>query len=226
VCLGVVGCLSELVQTLWFEDTSFLNEQMLDTPVGRFSIRQMSIFLVFGFFAWVVSLAFSDLVLKIVVAGVIFFAGAVLFTRKIKTVSPEAHLLHLVRKASLQVKQKKPTSAKSKSLVEQTSTSMLLSATQGTPIKIVGVLKDPNNKILADKPYQVNINNTPHSKGTTDQEGYFYTYFTPTHTGRFELEIQPQDTQDAQKITIQVNPPKPEKEKEALQNAENTKVQT
>jgi len=225
-----MDCLSELVQTLWFEDTSFLNEQMLDTPVGRFSIRQMSIFLVFGLLAWGVSLAFSDLALKLVMAGAVFFTGAVLFTRKIKTVSPETHLLHLIKKASLQLKQKKTTSTKSKPSVEQESTAMVLSATQGTPIKIVGVLKDPNGKILPDKPYQVNVNNTPHSKGTTDQEGNFYIYFTPTHTGHTELEIQPQDAQDAQKITLQINPPKTEqKEKEdeeATQNAENTKVQT
>jgi hypothetical protein len=28
---------SELIQTLWFEDVGFLHEQMLDTPLGRFS---------------------------------------------------------------------------------------------------------------------------------------------------------------------------------------------
>jgi hypothetical protein len=81
VC-GGLGCLSELVTTLWFEDVSFLHEQMLDTPLGRFSIRQMGIFLIFGLLAWVASLAFSDLVFKIVVAGAIFFTGAALFTRK------------------------------------------------------------------------------------------------------------------------------------------------
>jgi len=95
VRLGVVGCLSELVTTLWFENVGFLNEQMLDTPVGRFSIRQMGIFLVFGLLAWIASLVFGDLVFKIVVAGGIFFTGAALFTRKIKTVAPEAHLLIL-----------------------------------------------------------------------------------------------------------------------------------
>ena len=40
--------MSELVQALWFEDVGFLNEQLLDTPVGRFSIRQMCLFLFFG----------------------------------------------------------------------------------------------------------------------------------------------------------------------------------
>jgi hypothetical protein len=70
------------VQTLWFEDGVFWHEQMLDTPLGRFSVRQMGMFLVFGLLAWTVSLAFSDLVLKIVAAGAIFFAGTALFRTK------------------------------------------------------------------------------------------------------------------------------------------------
>jgi hypothetical protein len=215
-CLVGVCCVSELVQTLWFEDTSFLNEQMLDTPVGRFSIRQMGIFLIFGLLSWVTSLAFTDLVLKIVVAGAIFFAGAAIFTRKIKTVSPEAHLLYLVRKQSLQIKQKHPAS-KGKQPVEQTSKSMLLSATLGATVKVVNVLKDTTGKILPNKNFKVNINNTPHIKGTTDTEGNFCTYFTPDHLGLFELTIQPEDALDVlQQITIQVNP---KTQEEATQNA-------
>jgi len=123
---------SELVQTLWFENVSFLNEQILDTPVGRFSLRQMGIFLIFGLLAWVASIAFTDLVLKIVVAGAIFFSGAALFTRKIKTVSPETHLLYVIRKCYLQIKHKHSITSKGK-LVEQTSSDMLLSATLGVP---------------------------------------------------------------------------------------------
>ncbi|MDR1993170.1 MAG: hypothetical protein LBQ98_06735 [Nitrososphaerota archaeon] len=215
--------MSELIQTLWFEDVSFLHEQMLDTPVGRFSIRQMGIFLVFGLLAWLSSLAFADLVLKIVVAGAIFFAGVALFTRKIKTVSPEAHLLYLIRKHSLQIKQKHPTS-RGKQPVEQTSKPMLLSATLGAPVKVVGALKDHTEKILPNKSFKVNINNTPHTKGTTDQEGYFCTYFTPDHLGRFEINIQLEDSSEVlQQITLQVNP---KTQEEATQNAETKPTQT
>ncbi|MDR0373098.1 MAG: hypothetical protein LBI79_06030 [Nitrososphaerota archaeon] len=163
--------MSELVQTLWFEDMSFLNEQMLDTPIGRFSIRQMAIFLTFGLSAWVASLAFSDLVLKIVVAGAIFFTGAALFTRKIKTISPETHLLYLIKKGAWHIKQKQPPS-KGKSM-DQVSRSVLLSATLGVPVKVAGVLKDLTGKILQSKNFKVNINNTTHQKGTTDQEAIF-----------------------------------------------------
>ena len=212
--------MSELVQALWFEDTGFLHEQMLDTPVGRFSIRQMGMFLVFGLLAWLSSLVFADLVFKIVVAGAIFFGGVALFTRKIKTVSPEAHLLCLIRRFTLQIKQKH-SAAKAKQCVEQESKSMLLSATLGTPVKIVGVLKDLTGKILSGKNFKVNVNSIAHSSGVTDQEGYFCTYFTPDHPGLFQIDIQPEDHPDiTQKITIQVNPPQKTKDEEVTKNAQ------
>ncbi|MCL2477848.1 hypothetical protein, partial [Candidatus Bathycorpusculum sp.] len=208
--------------TLWFENVGFLNEQMLDTPVGRFSIRQMGIFLIFGLLAWIASLAFGDLVFKIVVAGGIFFTGVALFTRKIKTVAPEAHLLYFIKKflqTTTTTKHKHSTSVKGKSSVELASRSMLLSATLGAPVKVVGVLKDFSGKILSGKNFKVNVNNTAHSNGATDQEGYFCTYFTPDHPGRFQIDIQPEDSQETiQQITIQVNP----KTEEVTQNAQKT----
>jgi len=220
VLLGRV-CVSELVQALCFETVSFLHEQMLDTPVGRFSIRQMGIFLIFGLLAWLLSLVFADLVLKVVVAGAVFFAGAALFTRKIKTVSPEAHLLYMIRRFSMQVKQKR-SAVKAKQSVEQVSKSVLLSATMGTPVKVVGVLKDFTGKILSGKDFKVNINNTTYSKGSTDEEGYFCTYFVPDRSGVFQLDIQPEDSTDpVQQITVNVQPKTEEKE-----NAETIKTKS
>ena len=84
--------MSELVQALWFEDVGFLNEALLDTLVGRFSIRQMCLFLVFGLLGWLSSLVFADLVLKLVVGVGVFLVGAAIFSRKVKTVPPEVHL--------------------------------------------------------------------------------------------------------------------------------------
>jgi len=205
-------CLSELVQALWFDDVSFLNEQMLDTPVGRFSIRQMGIFLIFGLLAWLLSLVFADLVLKVVVAGAVFFAGAALFTRKIKTVSPEAHLLYMIRRFSMQVKQRR-SAVKANQSVGQGSKSLLLSATLGVPVKVVGVLKDFTGKILSGKNFKVNINNTTYSKGSTDDEGYFCTYFVPDRSGVFQLDIQPEGSTEAvQQITVNVQPKTEEEE--------------
>ncbi len=205
-------CLSELVQALWFDDVSFLNEQMLDTPVGRFSIRQMGIFLIFGLLAWLLSLVFADLVLKVVVAGAVFFAGAALFTRKIKTVSPEAHLLYMIRRFSMQVKQRR-SAVKANQSVGQGSKSLLLSATLGVPVKVVGVLKDFTGKILSGKNFKVNINNTTYSKGSTDDEGYFCTYFVPDRSGVVQLDIQPEGSTEAvQQITVNVQPKTEEEE--------------
>ncbi|MDR0797915.1 MAG: hypothetical protein LBE70_04280 [Nitrososphaerota archaeon] len=207
--------MSELVQALWFEDVGFLHEQMLDTPVGRFSIRQMGIFLIFGFLAWLSSLVFADLVLKVVVAGAIFFAGAALFTRKIKTVSPEAHLLYMTRRFTIQTKQRR-SAVKVKSSVEQVSKSLLLSATLGAPVKIVGILKDVTGQILSGKNFQVNINNTTYAKGSTDEEGCFCTYFVTDRSGVFQLDIQPEGSTEAvQQITVNVQPKVEEENKHA-----------
>jgi len=221
---GGVGWLSELVQTLWFEDVGFLHEQMLDTPLGRFSIRQMGIFLIFGLLSWVSSLVFVDLVLKIAVAGAVFFTGAALFTRKIKTVSPETHLLYLIRRV-LPTSQNHAPSTKSKPQVEQVSKStLLLSATLGVPIKVVGVLKDFSGKILAGKPFSVHINNAVHSSGSTDAEGCFCTYFVPERSGRFEVVIQPEENPEtSQQIIIQVNPKTKTEQEEEKENAKPTK---
>jgi len=210
--------------SLWFEDVGFLNEQMLDTPVGRFSIRQMVVFLVFGLLAWGVSLVFVDLVFKIVAAGAVFVSGAVFFARKVKTVSPEAHLLCLFKRFLQVVAQKKFSStANSKLSVAQSSEVMVLSAVLGVPVKVVGVLKDFSGKLLCDKSFKVRVNGIAHSNGLSDHEGCFCTYFISDRIGRFEVAIQPEDHPDTiQKITIQVNPPsktQDEKEGEVIKNA-------
>jgi len=202
--LGVV-LVSELVSALWFEDVGFLNEALLDTPVGRFSIRQMVLLLFFGVLAWVASLVFVDLVLKVAVAGLIFFTGAALFTRKVKTVSPERHLFYVLNKYFRCVGQKRSVvSGVGQSLVSE---ALLLSAVLGVPVKVGGVLKDTLGKIYAGKAFKVTVNNVVHSNGVTDGEGYFCTYFTPDHLGVFQVEIQPEDAsiEVIQRITIHVN---------------------
>jgi hypothetical protein len=204
VWFGVVGYLSELIQTLWFEDVGFLHEQMLDTPVGRFSIRQMCLFLIFGLLAWITSLAFDDLVLKIVVAGATFFTGTALFTRKIKTVSPEAHLLWCFKKFLQTLKQKKTPQTKNKQSIKPASKNRLLSTTISIPTKITDTLKDHQEKTLNNKNFKVNINNTTHSNNTTtNQKSYFCTYPTPNHPNLSQITIQPEDATEAiQQITV------------------------
>ena len=197
--------LSELVSTLWFEDVGFIHEPILDTPLGRFSIRQTIIFLVFGLLVWVGSLIFADLALKIVAAGTIFFSGAAIFTRKIKTLPPEVHLFYLITNRSLQKPQKPPTNPKP---IEPSTQSMFLSATLGVPLKVVGVLKDPTtDQILSNKPFNVNLDNTLYTKGLTDKDGFFCTYIVPDRFGLFQITLQPEDAHEPfQQITLNVNP--------------------
>jgi len=197
-----VGCLvvgvvlvSELVQALWFEDVGFLHEQLLDTPVGRFSIRQMTLFLVFGLFGYLLSLVFVDLVLKVVVGGGVFLVGAALFSRKVKTVPPEVHLFYLVRQFLLvKLKGSKQEGNLSE---EKSSMSLLLSGSLGVPVKVVGVLKSlTTGEIFSGKNFNVSINNTVHSRGVTDGEGCFCAYFVPDRFGVFQIEIQPEDASE------------------------------
>ena len=203
--------LSEPMQTLWFEDVSFLNEQMLDTPVGRFSIRQTLIFLFFGLLAWLTTFLPGDLIFKIVVAGAVFFTGVAIFTRKIKTVPPETHLLYLLGVGSpLKAKRKPPKGQDHKEHNETfaSSKSMVLSATLGVPIKVVGVLKDTAlGKPLSSRNFEMNVDGAAHSKGFTDEEGFFCAYFVPDRYGIFKIEVKPEGfAGSTQQITVNVKP--------------------
>ena len=212
--------MSELVSALWFEDVGFLNEALLDTPVGRFSIRQMCLFLFFGLLGYLSSLVFADLVLKLVVGVGVFFVGATVFSRKVKTVSPEVHLFCVMRQFLLA--KSKRSSQKGKPSGQNASGSLLLSASLGVPLKVVGVLKDlATGKILCGKNFKVSINNTTHSRGMTDEEGCFCTYFVPDRFGVFQIEIQPEDASEPiQQITVNVNPKSEEKTNETKTNDE------
>jgi len=221
LCCLVVGVVlvSELVSALWFEDVGFLHEQLLDTPVGRFSIRQMVLFLVFGLLGYLLSLVFAGLVLKLVVGGGVFLVGAALFSRKVKTIPPEVHLLYLVNQFLL-VKPKRSKQKGSLSGENMHSRSLLLSGSFGVPVKVVGVLKSlATGEIFSGKNFKVSINNTVHSRGVTDGEGCFCAYFVPDRFGVFQIEIQPEDASEhVQRIMVNVNP----KSDEEKQNAKTT----
>lgn len=211
--------MSELVSALWFEDVGFLHEQLLDTPVGRFSIRQMGLFLVFGLLGWLLSLVFVGLVLKIVFGGGMFLVGATVFSRKVKTVPPEVHLLYVMRQF-LRIKAKRTKQRGGLSEENIHSRSLLLSGSLGVPVKVVGVLKDlTTGKILSGKNFKVNINNAVHSRSASDEEVCFCAYFVPDRFGVFQIEIQPEDSAEpAQQIMVNVNP----KSDEEKQNAKTT----
>jgi len=208
-------CLSrEVVSALWFEDVGFLHEQILDTPVGRFSIRQMLLFLTFGLLAYIVSLCFTDLMLKVVFGGVVFCVGAAVALWKVRTLPLEVHLFYLVRRRFLRSKRFKVNPYDLP--VDQLSGGVLLSATLGMPLRIAGVLRDvTSGKILADKTFNININGQVYSQVTTDTEGFFSTYILPNQLGQSQITLTPTDsTKPTQKILVNVTPVKEEKETE------------
>lgn len=205
--------MSEPIQALWFEDVSFLNEPMFDTPLGRFSIRQTFIFLLFGLLAY----AFFSLTSTMnttagaVGAGATFLLGAAVFTRKVKTVSPEKHLL-LILTANHTRKVKRETEnvvrGKERFKPPKRAQNMLLSATLNAPVKVVGVLRDPaSGKPLLSRSFEVSVDGAAISKGFTDEEGFFAAYFVPDRYGVFKVEVKPEGyAEGAQQITVQVKP--------------------
>jgi len=203
--------LSEPIRTLWFEDVGFLNEPMLDTPIGRFSIRQTVAFLVFGLLGWFATLLFDDLMLKIVAAGAAFFMGAAVFTRRVKTVSPERHLLLLLgigRPLKKSVKTRKARKRGKHAKPSPPVKTMMVSASLDAPVKVVGVLRDPaTGRLLPNRGFEIYVDGAPYSAGTTDEHGFFNVFFVPERYGVFKIEVKPEGFADvAQQITINVKP--------------------
>lgn len=202
--------LSKSVRTLWFEDVGFLNEPILDTPVGRFSIRQTVALLAFGLLGWAVASFFEDLMFKLVSAGVVFFVGAAVFTRKVKTVSPERHLL-LMLGVGRPLKRKFKTRRKAKGgriRPPPPVRSVVLSASLEAPVKVVGVLRDPaSGRLLPHRGFEVYVDGKPHSEGSTDEHGFFSVFFVPDRYGTFKVEVKPKGFAEvAQQITVNVKP--------------------
>jgi len=181
--------------------------------------------LLFGLLGWLSSLVFADLIAKVVVGGCVFLLGVAVFSRKIKTIPPEIHLLYVARQfLVLKPKQSKQRAGSSSVVVVDeagSSASLVLSGSLGVPVKVVGVLKDlATGKILSGKPFKVNINNTMHSSGVSDGEGCFCTYFVPDRFGVFQVEIQSEDASEPiQQILVKVNPKSEEKTNETNNEA-------
>jgi len=200
---------SETVRTLWFEDVGFLHEPILDTPFGRYSVRQMVIILVFAFLSYVASLFFSDLLMKIVAAGSIFTFGAAAFAmRRIKTISPERHILLLLGVG--RVKPRRAAAAEGKAVKKAGAPpvkSVVVSTTLESPVKIVGVLRDPvHKKYLPEKNFDVYIDGRFHYSGVTDEQGFFTVFFVPDRYGPFSIIVKPEGLAEALNITVNVKP--------------------
>jgi len=197
-----------VVRTLWFEDMGLRNVRIFDTPVGRLSIRQLTIIAVFGGLGWLSSLLFADMLYKIVVGGAVFAVGLILAMQRVKVITPERAILLALgigrtypkgMKAAVERKGEK----KKKTPVKR----MRVSADLESPVKIVGVLRDPSTgEVLQGKPYEVFTRGERCSSGVSDEQGFFTAFFTPRIYGEYEVEVRPEGCARGQTFKLIVEP--------------------
>jgi len=191
------------LRTLWFEDIGLVNQPLIDTPFGRLTVRQAA---GIGFFALLAWLTFSalgfveDLALRAVPAVLIFAAGAVVFSWRIKTVPPEKILilaLGLGRKRGRKPAKQKATWEKGAEKVAPKAPVTVkvtkAQATVGEPFKVVGVLREPSlGTPLANRNFDVLIDGVLRYKGTTDEQGGFEVVYIPESVGLVRIEVRPE----------------------------------
>jgi hypothetical protein len=185
------------VQSLWFEEVSLIHEPLLDTPIGRLTLRQTAALILFALSAWMASLLFTDVIFKLFVGGAVFTLGAVIFTHKVKTVPPERCILLALgigrARPRKPVKMKKRIEGGGRSTMAPTPLKkMRVSAMLDAPIKVVGVLKDPSNgKLLPHRGFEFIVDGVRHSSGVTDEQGFFTVFFAPQRFGVYRVEVRP-----------------------------------
>jgi hypothetical protein len=190
-----------VVRTLWFEDISFWNEPLFDTPVGRLTIRQTVMIMAFAGLSWFFSTFLADIMFKIAIGSGIFFIGLYLALQKVKTIPPEKYLLAVIfGKGKISVRASKgeirvaetelpemPETLRTRNVKFEVPLEL------ETPVKIVGVLRDPSTgQSLVEKSFTVFIDGERYSAGVTDDQGFFTLYFAPTTYGSHRVEVRPE----------------------------------
>jgi len=202
-----------IILALCFEDVGLLSEPILDTPIGKFSIRQTIIYLTFGLIAVLAYINIEEMT-GMIAAAVIFVIGITFFGRKVKTMAPEKMLIYLLfrRGAFPTIKKEKKQGdleergelgAEELNIPNVVRVASLLDA----PVKLVGVLRNPQTGApIAHTPFDVLVNGSREFSGTTDESGFFVVFFTPSGYGLFQLEIKPEKSTISQTIPVQVVP--------------------
>lgn len=207
-----------VIRTLWFEELGFLREPFFDTPIGKLTLRQMLIIIIFGALAWGAASFAGDAMLKLFLGGSIFIVGLALAFQKVKTVTPEMSILLMLSSASSSSSTtpklrsaramrddgeaaSKPLDAKALNISAQDIQSIV-------PVKVVGVLKDPaSGKPIQRKGFEVLVEGKSYTKGSTDDEGFFTVYFLPESYGSFKVEVKPEGyTQVLETLVVNVQP--------------------
>jgi hypothetical protein len=203
-----------IVTALCFEEVGLMSEPILETPIGKFSIRQTIIYLFFAVLAAMVFLALGGVmeVIPLASAAVVFVLGATLFGRKVKTMAPERMLMYLLfsRKGKPRLKLKKAEvtpEAKAVKEIAEIPNVVHVASLLDAPVKLVGILRDQQTgDPLPNKAFDVLVNGEHEFSGFTDERGFFTVFFTPASYGLFNLEIKPERSTQTQTILVQVVP--------------------
>lgn len=90
--------LVKVIQTLWFESISILNQPFIDTPIGMITLRQfliISIGIITSYISY--KIIPFDIEFKISFGIIFFIFFLIIAMKKIKTILPEQYLLILLR---------------------------------------------------------------------------------------------------------------------------------
>lgn len=200
-----------VIQTLWFEELSFLREPFFDTPLGKLTLRQMLIIVIFGTLAWGAASFAGDTMLKLFLGGSIFISGLAFTFQRVKTVTPEMSILLMLSSSTPKPKTSgaaleaevtsKLTEAKALNIPAQDIQSIV-------PVKVVGVLKDPaTGRPIQRRGFEVLVEGKSYAKGSTDDEGFFTVYFLPESYGSIKVEVKPEGYTNAlETLVVNVQP--------------------
>ena len=84
---------------------------------------------------------------------------------------------------------------------------MRVSADLESPVKVVGVLRDPSTgEVLRGKPYEVFARGERCSSGVSDEQGFFTAFFTPKIYGEYTVEVRPEGYARGQTFKLIVEP--------------------
>ena len=202
-----------VVRTLWFEELGLCNVRIFETPAGRLSIRQLVILLVFAVLGYASSIPFDDLIYKAAFGGAVFAAGFVLASRGVKVVAPERMILLAFGFGRLSPESTRPSALMGERgrrggvEAEAPAGIMRVSAELESPVKVVGVLRDPSaGEVLCGKPYEVLVGGELCGSGVSDEQGFFTAFFTPRMYGEFEVEVRPEGYAGGQIFKLIVEP--------------------
>lgn len=199
--------MSKLMNTLWFEEKSIVNEPILDLPIGRTSIRQLVFLLGFVFIDYLLFIALPiSIYPKVIILLSILTVGGTFAFIPIKVIAPEKILIlslsgsKVPRPAQSKTTNKPVLGKAVRSPTELAKREVEIFADDPTklvPKKILGTLSDPmTDRILPSRAFSVMLGGRKIAAGTSDRDGEYAFTFIPPSFGKFELLIKPEGYQD------------------------------